>query len=614
MNRRTAHTGVMQAIALASLVSVCGQAAEMRVRLYGSIVGFVTGPAGAAQMGATVYLLNRYDQLIQRTTTNERGAFGFDALRPETYSVRVMQAAFAPASKAGVNVLPGERSFLSIQLASMISSIRLVGAAPGATSMMTDDWKWVLRSNGATRPVLRILPKPRIDAPGTARVSKPSVFSETQGLLRLSAGEAGSSQAASLGDMGTAFGLATSLFGSNRVMFSGNVGYSSASGVPAAGFRTAWRRHADGEGSINPEFRLTVQQVFMPVAAAGRFAGPSASSLPAMRTMSASMAEEVRFGSRVRAELGMSLDAVTFLSRVNYLSPYMLVSADLGRWGSLEGGFSSGLPPVERLSSRREETSQQTLHDLNRNVTALGLLPRVSLRGGAAQIQRSSNIELAYRKKLGAYEVSTGFFRESALNTAFTFAGDLSGHAHLSALANDLLPDFNSSSFVFNAGHLNRFGFSAAGSRRFGDWMTARLIVGRGGVLRTDQHQLLTNTADEIRSAIRRAVQNSITAQVEGQIPKAGTRYAAGYQWTDYRSLTPGHFFLTNVASAMPGLNLSFRQPVPALPILPGRFEISAEMRNLLAQGYLPLMAPDGRRLLLLHTPRMVRGGVSFFF
>jgi hypothetical protein len=61
------------------------------------------------------------------------------------------------------------------------------------------------------------------------------------------------------------------------------------------------------------------------------------------------------------------------------------------------------------------------------------------------------------------------------------------------------------------------------------------------------------------------------------------------------------------------GLNLRIRQPIPNLGGLPGRFEASADFRNMLAQGYVPLNA-GGRRVLLMHTPRTVRGGVSFIF
>jgi hypothetical protein len=119
---------------------------------------------------------------------------------------------------------------------------------------------------------------------------------------------------------------------------------------------------------------------------------------------------------------------------------------------------------------------------------------------------------------------------------------------------------------------------------------------------------------DEIRQAIRRQVQSSVSARMHGVAPRAGTRYSISYRWMDYRALTPGHAFLTNLDNPLAGLNIAVRQSLPAPAFLGSRMEISADMRNLLAQGYLPLQTPDGRRLLLIHTPRALRGGVAFFF
>jgi hypothetical protein len=62
------------------------------------------------------------------------------------------------------------------------------------------------------------------------------------------------------------------------------------------------------------------------------------------------------------------------------------------------------------------------------------------------------------------------------------------------------------------------------------------------------------------------------------------------------------------------GLNIRIRQPLPLWDGLPGRIEASAEVRNMLAQGYLPIMLADGQRLILAHSPRAVRGGLSFIF
>jgi hypothetical protein len=62
------------------------------------------------------------------------------------------------------------------------------------------------------------------------------------------------------------------------------------------------------------------------------------------------------------------------------------------------------------------------------------------------------------------------------------------------------------------------------------------------------------------------------------------------------------------------GLNVRIKQPIPQFCGLPGRLEATAEFRNMLAQGYLPITAADNRRLILTNSPRAVRGGVSFTF
>ena len=61
------------------------------------------------------------------------------------------------------------------------------------------------------------------------------MFSETRGLLRLSAGEGPFSSASGTeADLGTTFALETSLYGKSLLEFAGNLGYGSATGVPTA--------------------------------------------------------------------------------------------------------------------------------------------------------------------------------------------------------------------------------------------------------------------------------------------------------------------------------------------------------------------------------------------
>ncbi len=58
-------------------------------------------------------------------------------------------------------------------------------------------------------------------------------------------------------------------------------------------------------------------------------------------------------------------------------------------------------------------------------------------------------------------------------------------------------------------------------------------------------------------------------------------------------------------------MNVCVRQPIPGFG---GRVEATADIRNILAQGYLPLTTADGQRILLVQNPRSVRGGLSFTF
>jgi len=45
-----------------------------------------------------------------------------------------------------------------------------------------------------------------------------------------------------------------------------------------------------------------------------------------------------------------------------------------------------------------------------------------------------------------------------------------------------------------------------------------------------------------------------------------------------------------------------------------GHMELLLDVRNLLAQGYVPVMGSDGRTLYLVQSARSVRGGLAFSF
>src|SRR5205085_1828408 len=185
------------------------------LKLSGAIGGAVTNGIGIPQMGATVILYNRQERQFEKALTDERGMFAFTGLFPDLYSVKVTLATFLPAMKKNILVQPGMRSVLNVNLNTLFSSIQMSYPPIENGTVITDDWKWVLRSASPTRPVLRFNADALAPDP-TAKTTHTAAFTDTRGILRVSAGDGplvtGIGNEA---DLGTAFALATSLYGNN---------------------------------------------------------------------------------------------------------------------------------------------------------------------------------------------------------------------------------------------------------------------------------------------------------------------------------------------------------------------------------------------------------------
>ena len=63
-----------------------------------------------------------------------------------------------------------------------------------------------------------------------------------------------------------------------------------------------------------------------------------------------------------------------------------------------------------------------------------------------------------------------------------------------------------------------------------------------------------------------------------------------------------------------PYLSFFIRQAIPGTSFIPGKMEALVDVRNLLAQGYVPVLGRDGSRVYLVQAARAVRGGLAFTF
>jgi len=573
-------------------------------RFTGSLAGYVRDDIGAPQMGATVLLFNRSERLIRRAITNDRGLFGFESLVPDVYSVRVSLSSFMPAMRQKIAVQPGMQSLLYVDLASVLSSIELVYAVPGQGALMSDDWKWTLRGSLATRSVLRLIPELTAPEPNRRDAGPAPLFSDTMGLLNVSAGDSLGASAADA-DLGTAFALATSVLGRSQLQLSGNIGYSSRTGVPAAGFRTSYRRDGDSR-----EVALTVQQVYLPVRTGLGMLASQGDSDPVLRTISASVRDSIQLDDNLRFDYGTSLDSVTFLEMLNTASEFARLSYDLGRGGKLMVAFSSGAPPVQLVPQGEAEDDpvHRNMVAVAEDLASLSILPRLSLIDGRAALERSQDFEVGYEKKLWQATLSVTGYRETVANAALAIAASDGVF-----VTGDVLPDVSSNTSVLNAGSFHRTGFAASVSERLGNVVEIGLSGGRGGALSINDPASAVSTADNLRARMRETQSFWASARASTQLPGTHTQISGSYQWMNYGAIMPNHFYLTQSLYPEAGLNVRVRQPLPMFPGLPGRIVATAELRNGLGQGYLPLTA-NGQQVLLIQTPRSLRGGLSFIF
>ncbi len=575
-----------------TLFSLSPLRAGVPIRFAGQLSGLVTDATGKPQPGALVMLYNRQDKALQRIGTDFGGNFSFDDLLPDLYSVRITFASLVPAVKEFVSVKPGMRSLLEVNLSRVLSTVQMVGVMPTPNGLMNEDWKWTLRADSSLRPILRLLPELRTQR--ASNLARTSMFSDSRGMVRISASDGGQTVGASgEADLGTQFAFATSVNGGTHLKFSGNVGYGASSAAPAAAIRTTFQKDFAG---TSPTVAVTMRQIYLPFRSQSQEA-----NLPALRSIAVSLSDKNQITDSLSVEYGAQLDMVSFLDRLNYFSPYGRVKYALPR-GTLDLTYTSGNARPE-LGLNSSDTNV----DLQRDLTALSLVPRVTLENRRTKLQRGDDYEIGWTGRFASREYHASVYNESVSNNTLTIA-----HPESGLFAGDILPDLFSSSALFNAGRFEATGYTVSVTQDLGENYKVIATYGTVGVMALPAQVI--SSAEDLRRVIRSDQRPAVTLRASGSVHQTGTRFVASYQWADYSSALPGPQFLTQSARPSPGLNFMIRQQIPSIPGVPWRIEASAEMRNLLAQGYLPVMLSGGRQMLLVNTPRSVRGGLAFVF
>jgi len=571
-------------------------------------MGSIVDGAGVPQRGASIQLFNKYQQLVAKTASDSEGRFAFLAVPADLYSLHATLASFLPAAKDRISVKAGSSSILQIHLATLFSSVEVNYVVP--TSAMADEWKWVLRSSPATRPITRL-----VDESSEARSSqgKPPVFTQTHAMLSLSGGEGGTlDSSAALGDWGTGFSLSTTVLGNSELKVSGSYGDMAAMGPPSVTICAIYSPHEDGYFGRPPELTLMMSQVGgvgSPVVG-GQNASteyPTLGSV-ALRAMSLGIYETADPVDNVHVEYGALAESLDYLQHNSRISPFARLTADGGKVGQFIASYSDGGQPDALVRHNRNAESDLEARNSRDWISAgsLAKLPQLSRQNGRLEMQRTRSLEIGWNKVSGTRTYAFSAFSEDVSHGRINLAGDRS-----SVRAEDLLTDTYGSTSTYNIGRYSRRGYWASAVQKVGDHADFSVGYGQmGGFAANPNGQ----SSGQFRSFVDQKTVNIAAVRVRTSLPLLGTQLQTEYGWMDNGRIVPQHLFTTQNSRVSPGFNVYLRQPLPSVLGLPGRLELTADLRNLLAQGYLPIAMAGDSRALIVQAPRSIRGGLNFIF
>jgi len=540
----------------------------------GSISGYVKDSGGVPQMGAAVEIYGTATGQHQLAYTDETGHFSLNGLLPGSYDLHASAASFLPTVREDIALSAGTAKILNITLNTLFEAVKML---PPAKRQGNDDdtWKWTLRST-ANRPILRF-----DDGAPVVVESAQQEHSFSGGLAFVAGGT--SSGYGSASDLGTAFNLEHPIFSGSTVGFNGTLGYGT--GIPDGILQVSYRRQ-DAESGMAPEMALSIR----------RFSAPqNGVHLGSLQAVSFSYSNGFSVGELLDIRVGSEVQAIQFMGRVNALRPYGSLDVHLARNTLLEYKYTTSEPNKNGMA----------LDGGPVDISQSG--PRVSLYNNDPLLENAHHHELSLSQKLGDNNtVQVAYYRDRISDP------ELLGVGEVDSDTGDFLPDIYSGTFSFTGSELQAQGMRLVYERKLSDSLLATIDYAYGGALELDQPGIDWSL---VHDNLQHAWRHSVALKVNGKLNHSHTTWMASYRWISGQAVTPVDMFNASAGQTEPFLNLFLRQQIPHWRFLPsGHMEAIVDLRNLLAQGYVPMLGPDGKTVYLVQSARSVRGGVSFTF
>ena len=546
----------------------------------GKLAGVVHDTVGTPQMGAMVEVVPEAGGKIIPVDflTNTMGVFRGDRLAPGLYTVRVTLAGFLPTIQQHVRISAHLTTVVRIELESMFASLDQLRRQPSSVSVENDDWKWVLRSASATRPVLQWVDDGATTATNIAfdvKAAHPRARLDfTDGARRPGSPSNIPSAPA------TAFAYEQKLGGASQLVFAGQANYEGQ--AAGGGIATVWL--PTGSLGSGPHSALVLRESKL---------GPDG---PTFRGVRLEQGGALALGDRLVLRYGAEYVLVGMAKSATSLRPRVELDSRISDdWrAALIFAEEPGAPTPLDADAR------QMGGELAAALDELDSFPTLLWRGGRPVMEGGWHEELSAERRLGARAKLqiAGFHDDNRHVAVFGRGNDLP--------AADYFQDYFSNGFAYDGGASGSWGTRIAFREKLADDLELSAIYAFAGALSP-----LDGAEGSTRDILRTTMHNSVGANLSARLPYSGTRVNAGYKWVSGTVVSRVDSFGESLYQMEPFLHIGVRQALPKFG--PGRWEAIANCDNLLAQGYVSVSTQDGHAVLV-PAFRTFRGGLSVQF
>jgi hypothetical protein len=542
----------------------------------GKIAGVVNDTAGVPQLGATVELVpEALGTAPLDFLTNTQGVFRGEKLAPGLYTVRVTLAGFLPTLEQHVRVTAHLTTVVRIQLESMFASLDQLRRAPTMTTVEADDWKWVLRSASATRPVLQWIQE---DANASADLDARSIRPKAR--LEFTDGARRPGSASNLpASPATAFAYDQQLGNAGRLLVAGQMNYLDS--APGGGIATVWLPN----GSMGKGSHSTMVLREAKVGVAGQ----------TFRGVRMEQGGTVGLGDRSKLLYSGEYVMVGLGKAATSLRPRIELDtkiSDVWRAAVIFAEQPGAATPLEFDDLEAGGALAAALNELDS-------FPALLWRDGHPELEGGWHEEISVERKLDRGELQVAAFHDDNRHVAVYGRGnDLPN--------SDYLPNSFSNAFAYDGGSMSSWGARAALREKLSEDLEMVAMYAFAGALSPSEL-----SEGPLRDMLRQSMHHSVGVNVTAKVPRSGTKVNAGYQWVSGVTVSRLDAFGDSLFQMDPYLHVGIRQTLPKFA--PGRWQATANCDNVLAQGYVSMNTQDGRTVLV-PAFRTFRGGLSVQF